>query len=151
MESALRSRLPGGRFTDVSAARSQHMSSVRGRGNRTTERRLQLGLVRAGVSGWSMNVLTLKGKPDFVFASERLVIFVDGCFWHGCPRCGHVPTRNSAYWSEKLRRNKVRDENTTKILLKERYRVLRFWEHELKDDLAKCVTRITSRLDRTAK
>ena len=142
MERALRKHLPGGAFTNVSATRSKAMAAVRGQGNKTTERRLRLALVRAGVRGWQVRPKGLRGNPDFVFPVARIVVFVDGCFWHGCPKCGHVPRTNRPYWAAKLKRNRERDLKTTDQLEAEGFHVLRFWEHELKDSLEACIATV---------
>ena len=109
MERALRKHLPGGAFTEVSATRSKAMAAVRGHGNKTTERRFRLALVRAGVRGWQVRPKGLRGSPDFVFPEARLAVFADGCFWHGCPECGHVPRTNRPFWAAKIERNRERD------------------------------------------
>ena len=142
MERELRKYLPGGAFTNVSKTRSKAMAAVRGQGNKTTERRLRLALVRAGVRGWLVRPKGLRGNPDFMFPVARIVVFVDGCFWHGCPKCGHVPRTNGSFWAAKLRRNRERDLNTTDHLIAKGFLVLRFWEHELKDYLDTCIATV---------
>jgi len=106
------------------------MSCIRGHGNKDTE----LALIRLfrlqGITGWRRH-RPLLGKPDFVFPKLRLAVFVDGCFWHGCPLHSTKPKNNAAFWDKKLAANKVRDRNVTGILRKEGWRVLRIWEHEL--------------------
>jgi DNA mismatch endonuclease (patch repair protein) len=72
-------------------------------------------------------------KIDIAFPSDKLAIFVDGCFWHSCPIHGHVPKSNCGYWGLKLLKNKERDEITTKRLVQDGWAVLRLWEHELED------------------
>ena len=112
------------------AKRSAVMSAIRGRGNKDTELRM-MALFRAeGITGWRRGV-ALFGKPDFVFRRERVAVFVDGCFWHGCPRHGTMPAGNRAFWKAKLARNAVRDRLVTRTLRKNGWRVLRIWEHEL--------------------
>lgn len=138
----MRKHLPRGGFHGLTAVRSRAMAAVRGRNNRTTERRLRFALVGAGIRGWKLHARDVAGKPDFVFAGLRLVIFVDGCFWHGCPRCGHIPKANSRFWAAKIKRNRERDRSTSARLRAQGYRVLRFREHELTADLAACVERI---------
>ena len=118
------------------------MSAVRSRGNKTTEVILRLALARAGIVGWKMHPTWLVGTPDFYFHKEKLAVFVDGCFWHGCPKCGHVPSVNNAYWRKKISRNRERDAAKTRELRKAGIIVIRFWEHELKANLSKCVNRI---------
>jgi DNA mismatch endonuclease (patch repair protein) len=86
--------------------------------------------------------LGLPGNPDFVFVRERIALFVDGCFWHGCPQCGHIPKTNSPFWQAKIQRNTERDQRNIQKLRESDFRVARIWEHELKSDLAGCVVRI---------
>jgi len=142
MERALRQHLPGGVFSSVTARASKNFSGIRGRNNRTTEVRFRLALVRAGISGWKMHNRALPGNPDFVFLKEQIAVFVDGCFWHGCPRCGHIPKTNSPFWQAKIQRNIERDRANIHKLRDSNFRVARIWEHELKSDLAECVVRI---------
>jgi DNA mismatch endonuclease (patch repair protein) len=73
-------------------------------------------------------------KIDIAFPKKKVAIFVDGCFWHGCPLHSHLPKSNKEYWVPKLTKNKIRDIETTKQLENEGWLVLRFWEHELKSD-----------------
>lgn len=112
------------------AKRSQVMSRIRSTGNRDTELAMVGFLRRIGISGWRRHQMLL-GKPDFVFFRERVVVFVDGCFWHGCPRHGRTPTSNVGYWREKLEVNKKRDRQNSRVLKAAGWRVLRIWEHEL--------------------
>lgn len=77
----------------------------------------------------------LVGKPDFFFAAQRLAVFVDGCFWHGCPRCGHVPKTNSSFWALKIGRNVARDKAVVVALRKTGIKAVRVWEHELHDSV----------------
>jgi DNA mismatch endonuclease (patch repair protein) len=142
MERALRRYLPGGGFKNVTLERSLAMSAVRGRGNRTTEVRFRYALVRAGVRGWRMHPEEIPGSPDFLFNDARVVVFLDGCFWHGCKKCGHFPRANAAFWRAKIKRNQQRDSRTTAELRKSTFLVLRFWEHELGDGLDKCLRRL---------
>lgn len=74
----------------------------------------------------------IAGRPDVYVPYLKLVLFADGCFFHGCPIHGHIPKSNSDYWFAKIRRNRIRDERTRAGLRKNGYSVWRFWEHELK-------------------
>ena len=123
------------------AERSALMAKVRGRGNLTTEQALAKLLRAQGWSGWrrqrvvrgrERDGLRFQVRPDFVFADRRLVIFVDGCFWHGCPRHGTRPRGNAAFWRAKFRGNRARDRRDTRRLRREGWQVLRLWEHELR-------------------
>jgi len=116
------------------------MGAVKGSGNKTTEVPFRLALVRNKIKGWKIRPKGITGNPGFIFFKKKIIIFVDGCFWHGCPKCGHVPKTNNSYWGAKLDRNKARDKKNNRILRKEGYKVLRFWEHDIKNNLAKCIT-----------
>jgi len=112
------------------AKRSAIMASVRGTGNRSTELRLIAIFDVAGIRGWRRGVL-LPGNPDFVFPKSHVVVFVDGCFWHGCPIHATHPRSNAAYWSTKIARNRARDRSVNRTLRAMGWRVLRIWEHAL--------------------
>jgi DNA mismatch endonuclease, patch repair protein len=122
--------------------RSRNMSAIRSRGNKSTEKAVRFRMIRAGVCGWKLCTGDLPGKPDFVFESAKLVIFLDGCYWHGCPRCYRAPTSNTGYWSEKFQRNKARDKRVSRLLRQQGWRVVRFWEHEIEASPAKVVENI---------
>lgn len=142
MERLLRQKLPRGKFVSVSPERSERMRAVRGRGNKTTEARLRAAIVRAGLADWCIAPSNLTGRPDFFFPRSRLAVFVDGCFWHGCSRCGHLPRKNAEFWRIKIKRNKQRDHATSLALRADGVQVIRLWEHELASDLSACVGRI---------
>lgn len=72
------------------------------------------------------------GKPDLAIKKRRTVIFVDSCFWHGCEVHCRLPQTNKVYWVAKIIKNKERDEAVNKIYKEKGWKVLRFWEHELK-------------------
>lgn len=74
---------------------------------------------------------SLTVRPDFIFPKVRLALFVDGCFWHGCPRHGTQPKGNAVFWRNKISRNQARDRLVTRTLRRAGWRVLRIWEHEL--------------------
>lgn len=115
------------------AKRSAVMSSIRARGNRDTELRL-VTLMRAhGISGWRRGQ-PLFGKPDFIFRVERVAVFVDGCFWHGCTRPSHapIPKTRRTWWLKKLAKNRDRDRLVSRTLRRLGWRVVRIWECELR-------------------
>ncbi len=120
------------------AQRSALMAKVRARGNATTELALARILRAEGLVGWRRHRL-LKGvggawqvRPDFVFPLRRWAVFVDGCFWHGCPRHGTRPKGRAAFWRRKFAANRARDRRNTRQLRAAGWRVLRLWEHELR-------------------
>lgn len=81
---------------------------------------------------------------DIAFPRQRLAVFVDGCFWHGCPEHGTAPTANAEWWVTKLAANQARDEDTNHLLARAGWTVLRIWEHE---DAAAAADRVESLLD----
>jgi DNA mismatch endonuclease, patch repair protein len=129
-------------FTKVK--RSEVMSRIRGRGNKDTELALAKLFRRHGIKGWRRSQQVF-GKPDFIFPKLKLAIFVDGCFWHGCPKHGTRPKSNRAYWRRKLSSNKSRDKLVNRELQKLGWWVLRIWQHELK---RKNELRLLRRLER---
>lgn len=136
------------------------MSRIRAYGNKETELALVSILRRHHVTGWrrqimlsvhclrnkanhSSNVINsnkngtawlprLKVKPDFVIKSTRIAIFVDGCFWHVCPKHANLPTNNRPFWKTKFDENRKRDRKVNRILKMAGWSVIRIWEHELK-------------------
>jgi len=107
--------------------RSTVMAKIRSFGNKNTEIRLASILRRNGLIGWRRRT-TVLGKPDFVFFKGRIAVFVDGCFWHGCPKCYRAPKSNKRYWQQKIISNKKRDLYVNRILRSQGWNVLRFWE-----------------------
>ncbi len=124
--------------------RSEVMSRIRSKGNAKTELRLLAMLRSEGITGWRRHA-QLPGNPDFVFRRCRLVIFVDGCFWHGCPRCYRRPASNRRYWDAKVIHNRARDRTVTRELRRAGWNVLRIWEHALKNP-KRCLERVLLRL-----
>lgn len=123
--------------------RSELMSRIRGRNNKGTEVVLASLLRKNGISGWRRHA-PLPGTPDFALRAHRVAIFVDGCFWHGCSRCGNklTPATNRGYWLPKIKANRSRDRRADRNLRQAGWHVLRIWEHDLKKKPEFCVTRI---------
>lgn len=103
----------------------------------------------AGIKGWRRHVVLkervkragertggVKVRPDFVFRRERVVVFVDGCFWHGCPRCYVRPKQNRKFWDAKVIGNQTRDRKVSRVLKKDGWKVLRIWECALTQKVA---------------
>ena len=135
------------------------MSRIRSRGNVDTELALARLLRAHRITGWRRQVRVavdssklivdrgrrrgkvhqpstkdhqLTVRPDFIFPKLRVTVFVDGCFWHGCPKHGTQPKGNRAFWKKKFAANKARDRRVNRMLRRAGWRVLRIWEHELK-------------------
>lgn len=132
--------------------RSIRMSLVRSKHNRSTEWRMRSALMRAGISGWGIHPRALSGRPDFFFQNARLVVFVDGCFWHQCPYCKRrPPATNRVYWQKKLLVNARRAKRVNARLRSEGFQVIRIWEHRLRSPsgLSGAISRIRRALDST--
>lgn len=110
--------------------RSERMSRIRSRGNKKTEQALAKLLRTHRISGWRRHG-EMPGKPDFIFRRFRAAVFVDGCFWHGCPKHSLHVEKSATYWRNKLAGNQQRDRRVTRALRRDGWRVLRIWEHEL--------------------
>lgn len=120
------------------------MSAVRGVGNISTELALAKLLRRAHVHGWRRHTGGIFGRPDFVFKPEKVAVFVDGCFWHGCREIIKYPLANRTFWVKKIRSNRIRDRKVTARLKAEGWKVVRIWEHELKRDKWRAIARISN-------
>ena len=79
----------------------------------------------------------VRSRPDVVFRRSRVAVFVDGCFWHGCPEHGTMPAANRDYWAAKLARNAERDARVDALLAARGWTVVRVWEHEEPDEAAR--------------
>ncbi|WP_096361786.1 very short patch repair endonuclease [Sulfuricaulis limicola] len=129
-----------------SQKRSAIMARIRGRENKRTELALVGILRRNKITGWRRHQ-PLFGRPDFVFHQQRLVLFVDGCFWHCCPKHATQPGSNRAFWMRKLQRNRARDRLVNQTLRKAGWKVVRIWQHDLtRKNEVRVVTRISKRL-----
>lgn len=122
--------------------RSEVMSRIRSTGNKDTELKLAAMMRESGITGWRRQIrlhttaTTATGpditvRPDFVFRRQQVAVFVDGCFWHGCPRHATRPRQNRAFWDAKLARNKARDRAVSRALRRAGWTVLRIWECSL--------------------
>jgi DNA mismatch endonuclease (patch repair protein) len=129
-------------FKRPSAKRSENMRAIRSASNRSTERRLASLLAKSGLRGWRLRAKGLPGTPDFVFLRERVAVFSDGCFFHGCTHCGHVPKTNSVYWRAKIARNRRRDVRVDRKLRALGYSVVHIWECQLRNHPSRCLRRI---------
>ena len=121
--------------------RRVRMGRVRQTGT-DVELRLRKALWNAGFRYRLRTVETLPGRPDIVFVSRKMAVFVDGCFWHGCPVHGTKPKTNARFWDEKINRNRERDQQVDGKLAEAGWRVIRLWEHEVRKELPTCVRRI---------
>ncbi|MFJ4877902.1 very short patch repair endonuclease [Streptomyces sp. NPDC088745] len=118
----------------TSAARRRNMQAIRSRD--TTPELLVRRLLHAQGLRYRVSAKPLPGlrrTADLVFRPVRVAVFIDGCYWHGCPEHYVPPKSNSGYWSGKVARNRSRDADTNAQLTEAGWLVLRFWEHEPAD------------------
>lgn len=132
--------------------------SKRMRRNRSCDTKLELtvrsALHRSGLrfrKGLRIQAGDVTVRPDIVFTRARLAVFLDGCFWHGCPEHGTKPRHNKGYWTDKLRRNAARDERVTAALEGAGWTVLRLWEHEPAEAVVRAVCYALAQESSTAK
>lgn len=113
--------------------RRKTMQAVKGKGTKL-EKRLWAMLAGMRLKGWKKNADTITGKPDVVFISQRVALFIDGCFWHGCPYCRRkLPQTNREYWERKIKRNVELAQLHNEQLQRDGWAVVRIWEHEMVD------------------
>lgn len=122
--------------------RRKNMRNIRSKD--TKPERMLASALRAKKIYFGKNLKSIIGKPDFVIRKKRLVIFVDSEFWHGHPTRFIKPKTNYSYWRQKIKQNKKRDKQVNLSLRKQGWKVLRFWEHEIKKDAQKCVKKVLS-------
>lgn len=118
------------------------MRQVRSKGNASTELKIVKLFRENKITDWRRH-LPLIGKPDFAFPAVRAVVFIDGCFWHKCPKHYRAPKSSTDYWLAKVERNRKRDLKVTRELKEKGWRVLRVWECQLKKSPAKVLKRVT--------
>ncbi|MEQ9244500.1 MAG: very short patch repair endonuclease, partial [Nitratireductor sp.] len=130
--------------------RSYCMSQIRGR-NTGPEMKLRRVLWRAGLRYRLAS--KLPGRPDIVFPRQKVAIFVDGCFWHACPKHRIMPKSNARFWADKIERTVRRDREVNTRLSDLGWTVLRFWEHDVNTDLegiAFQIERVLSGIERAS-
>ncbi len=125
--------------------RSSIMSKIRDK-NTSLETNFRKLLWKEGLRGYRIHC-KLPGKPDVVFAKRKVAIFMDGCFWHKCPKCYTPPKTNKKYWLPKIDKNSMRDRKNVKMLKKKGFRVVRLWEHEIKKNPRKCIVKVNKCLE----
>lgn len=127
---------------DTTPERSSLMKKIKSN-NTKPEIKLRKALWAAGIR-YRLNVTKLPGKPDIVIQKHKLIIFIDGEFWHGYKweEKKQKIKANREYWIKKIERNMQRDIENTQLLQDLGYIVIRFWEHEIKKDISSCINKI---------
>lgn len=126
--------------------RSYNMSMIKYRDTKP-EASLRKLLFARGVRGYRVHYKLL-GKPDIVFPKKKIAVFIDGCFWHKCPKCFVKPQTNKKFWQEKINSNVERDKNVNKQLKKAGWKVIRIWEHDVKKNLNKSYLKIYKKINK---
>ena len=137
---------------DVMTPSQRKKAMAHNRGRTTPERALASALWRKGLryltdGGYrKLAGRSLPGHPDLIFSRQRVIVFVDGCFWHGCAECARVPDDMSEWWKRKIRTNQERDVRVSRELAQHGWCVVRIPEHSVRrrDRFAETVTRLES-------
>lgn len=129
--------------------RSYCMSRIRAQ-NTSPEIKFRKFIWEKGVRGYRVKN-KIHGKPDLYFPKKKLAVFLDGCFWHKCPKCFVKPKSRNEYWDKKIENNIMRDKQINAKLKKEGIRVIRIWEHDIKKDLNKCYGKLNKKLQNGGK
>lgn len=125
---------------DQPLSRSEQMARIGSR-NTSPELRLRKALWKEGLR-YRLHMRTPAGRPDLVFPGKKICVYIDGCFWHGCPDHYVLPRSRQPFWLEKLRTNVQRDRQQTAELEALGWTVIRVWEHEAAEQLEASVERI---------
>lgn len=136
-----RSPLPGKEIT------SKIMSSIKAK-NTLPELLFRKALFANGIRGYRCHYKKAVGKPDICFVNRKIAIFINGCFWHGCPKCKKkMPTTNSLFWETKINKNIERDQRKAQELTNAKWRVLIFWECEVKNNIKDCFREVKKTIE----
>lgn len=118
------------------------MSSIHSK-NTKPELQVRKMLYQSGIRGYRVNFKNLPGSPDICFTRWKLAIFINGCFWHRCPKCNlDLPRTNTDYWKTKFNNNIERDERNINELESLGWTVITIWECEIKENLQICTKKI---------
>lgn len=122
--------------------RSENMSRIKGK-NTGLEKTFKKIVRSSGIKGFRSHA-NVAGKPDIYFPKAKIAVFIDGCFWHGCPRCGSLPATNRNFWKKKIERNISRDKTVRTELRKSGIKVVRFWGHEINRNPGRCSEKLSA-------
>lgn len=125
--------------------RSKIMSKVRAKDTKL-EKLVRSEMWRRGYR-YRKNFAALPGKPDMVFPRMNTVVFIDSCFWHGCPKHLRMPKSNVHYWNNKIKRNKERDDATNREYKNSDWQVIRIWEHDVNTSFEGTIRKLAQIID----
>jgi len=139
---------------DVMTPEQRYKAMLSNRGRTCPERALASELWRQGFRYFTADGYRAKfgkrllGQPDLIFTRKKVLVFLDGCFWHGCVRCHDFEADCNEFWQKKIRANAERDKRTTSTLRRQGWTVIRVWEHSVRkhDGLARTAKRLAKRL-----
>ena len=122
----------------LSESTSKVMSANKAK-NTKPEILLRKALWEEGIRGYRLNWKKAPGRPDIAFPGKKIAIFINGCYWHRCPKCDlPLPKSNVQFWKDKFDKNIARDKKKNKELLDLGWNVLVFWECDIKTDIFDC-------------
>ena len=136
---------PGGELDPFPPEERRRVMQAVGRYDTEPEMRLRRALWSAGLR-YRLRRRIAGTRPDLCFVGAKVAVFVDGCFWHGCPDHYSAPAHNSSFWNEKLRKNQARDRRDDRRLEMEGWRVLRYWECEVRQEATRIVAEVRQRM-----
>lgn len=135
-------------MTDIWSPEKRSAVMAKIRGITAPERRLRATLASRGIRGFKVGTRIGRITPDLIFPREKIAVFVDGCFWHGCPRCYVRPKTRVQYWKSKITINMRRDNRQRRALRRAGWRVIRIWECQFENDASSQIDRILRLLNK---
>ena len=136
---------PGGELDPFPPEERRRVMRAVGRNDTRPELRLRRALWSAGLR-YRLQRKIAGTRPDLCFVGVKVAVFVDGCFWHGCPDHYSAPVHNSSFWNEKLRKNQARDRRDDRRLETAGWSVLRYWECEVLVEVTRIVEEVGQRV-----
>ena len=128
--------------TPLNETVSKYMRSNKAK-NTKPELLFRKALWNSGLRGYRLHWQKAPGRPDIAFPGRKIAVFVNGCYWHRCPKCNlSLPKNNRDFWQQKFERNMERDKEKTAALEQEDWKVLVIWECELKNDLESQIKKV---------
>lgn len=132
-------------MTDVLTKKQRSLNMSRIRGKWTSQEKLIHNHLKSMKIRHQMHP-RIKGRPDVLLTDTNTLIFLDGCFWHKCPKCFKMPRTRRDFWKKKINDNVKRDIKINRILREDGYRIIRIWEHQIKKNENYVKTKIINAL-----